>query len=220
MPDSKESRDGERADQVNEGYPWSWPKPIPENGRIACPFVRQTLRMAEGMAMRRFARFHDKSDRVCDAVSVAWEMATNETNRKNGSPGTIAAFAVKRVVSQRHFPTSERGIEHPRPRTRAAACWRRLHEGMKDGLCVDPGGLAALHVDVETWLGTLTERRREVALLLASGHTTKEIAERSGCTTNAVRMIRMALRKSFEAFTGQSVACATAASLDGNETAD
>jgi DNA-binding CsgD family transcriptional regulator len=50
------------------------------------------------------------------------------------------------------------------------------------------------------WLSSLTKRRRDVAELLATGHTTKEIAELSGCTTNAVRMIRMALRHSFQAY--------------------
>ena len=168
---------------------------------MPCPFVRDTLRMAEALARRRFGGGGDAEEMVCDAVSTAWEMARNPRNRKRGHPGTIALFAVRRVACGRQFTESLRSIEVKRRGDRPQAIRKPFFaENTPRAGTSTPAEAAVFSLDFEAWLDTLTARKREVALLLATGHTTKEIANKSRCTTNAVRMIRMALRRSYEAF--------------------
>lgn len=182
-------------------YPWSWPWPLPAGAEIACPFVRSALRVAEALACRRFYFHRDYEELVCDAVSVAWELAVRERSQKRGHPGSVAAFAVKRVASGLQFPLSERDLRHPTPRSRPLPLKLEFDTNIsKNEERTCPVEQARLRIDFSAWLRSLTARQREVAESLATRHTVREIAERSGCTTNAVRMMRMALRRSYQAF--------------------
>jgi hypothetical protein len=203
MPSRTESHTGQSEDAYADGYPWSWPKPVPAGSEIHCLFTRDALRIAEALASRRFAGHPDRDERICDAVSCAWELTQQETYRQHGHPGSVAAFAVNRVAVARHFHESQTSIDHRCPQdrepTRRCSFFERV-TGDKEA--PSPRDAAIFRIDLLAWLGTLTSRQREVAILFATGHTTSEIADRSGCTTNAIRMIRMALRRRYEAFTG------------------
>ncbi|MCA9078021.1 MAG: sigma-70 family RNA polymerase sigma factor [Planctomycetaceae bacterium] len=191
---------GNEDEIVTDEYPWSWPRPIPENSQVECELTRNTLRIAEAIAMKRFVYHPQREELVQDAVSHAWELSHQPTYRQRGTAGSIAAFAVKHVAVGRHFTQSQTSIDHPRP----TGSDRPRRTGLFDHLTKDrttnPSHSAEIRIDLQAWLDTLTPRQREVAHLLATGHTTREIAEQSGCTTNAVRMLRAVLRERYEEF--------------------
>ncbi len=141
-----------------------------------------------------------------DTVSQAWELVQQPTYRKRGHPGSIAAIAVKRVVSGRHFAESTISMHHPHPQHPRHQHRRPLWDQLGSETTVLPQEGIVIRLDLRDWLDTLTARQREVALLLATGHTTREIADRSECTTNAVRMIRSVLRQRYEEFIGEPLA--------------
>jgi DNA-directed RNA polymerase specialized sigma24 family protein len=156
--------------------------------------------MAEALSRRYFSREANADELTADAVSVAWEMAQNESNRERGHPGTIALFAVKRVACGRHHGESVRSIDAHVNGIRRSLRRGFFEQALPEGRRSSPATAAAFSLDFQAWLTTLTRRQREVALLLAEGHTMKEIATESQCTTNAVRMIRMQLCRSYKAF--------------------
>ena len=65
------------------------------NRRSGPATLRYTRVTAEALGMKRFAGNAERDELVNDAVSVAWEMAMNARNRRNGHPGTVATFAVR-----------------------------------------------------------------------------------------------------------------------------
>lgn len=60
-----------------------------------------------------------------------------------------------------------------------------------------PADVAALRVDLETWLETLSQRDREIALLLGAGERTFEVAERFGISRGRVSQLRRKFAKSW-----------------------
>jgi hypothetical protein len=63
-----------------------------------------------------------------------------------------------------------------------------------------PADAAGFKIDFECWLGTLTERRRKTAMLLAAGHGTGEVARAIGITAPAVSQARASLESNWNAF--------------------
>jgi hypothetical protein len=187
MPSRTESHTGQSEDAYADGYPWSWPRPVPEGSEVHCPFTRDALRIAEALAGSRFAHHPDHDDLICDAVSTAWELAQQPSYRERGHPCSVAAFAIRRVAVGRQFPESEKSIDHRYPQDRKPSRRRTFYERVTgEREPSRPAERAVFRIDLLAWLGTLTQRQREVALLLSTGHTTSEIAERSGCTSNDV----------------------------------
>lgn len=200
MPLSLDASTGNDVDSIADGYPWSWPRPVPAGSQVECELTRNTLRIAEAIAMKRFVYHPQREDLVQDAVSHAWELAQQPTYRQRGTAGSIAAFAVKHVAVGRHFVQSQTSVDHPRPTGTDLPRRTGLFDHLTTNRTTNPSHATEIRVDLAAWLDTLTPRQREVALLLATGHTTREIADQSGCTTNAIRMLRAVLRQRYEEF--------------------
>jgi hypothetical protein len=63
---------------------------------------------------------------------------------------------------------------------------------------------AAFRVDTSAWLGTLTDRDRQIAIDLAEGFTTSEVAKRHGVSPARVSQLRLEFRASYREFLGEA----------------
>ena len=63
-----------------------------------------------------------------------------------------------------------------------------------------PATHAAFLIDFHDWLGRLSERRRQSALLLAEGFGTNEVAQKVGVTPAAISQARTALERNWKEF--------------------
>jgi hypothetical protein len=69
-----------------------------------------------------------------------------------------------------------------------------------------PATHAAFLIDFQDWLGRLSERRRQSALLLAEGFGTKEVSQQLGVSPAAISQARTALEKDWIEFQADPVA--------------
>jgi len=63
-----------------------------------------------------------------------------------------------------------------------------------------PAETAAARIDVGEWLSGMTDRRRQIAEMLAAGHSTSEAAERFQITCGRISQLRRQLERSWHAF--------------------
>jgi hypothetical protein len=81
-------------------------------------------------------------------------------------------------------------------------CWEQI---LIEDKRATPAEVAACRIDFAEWLHRLTARLRKIALALASGETTKGVAEQFGLSPARISQLREWLKKSWEAFQGESV---------------
>ena len=67
-----------------------------------------------------------------------------------------------------------------------------------------PAEIAICRIDFAEWLRRLTARLRKIALALASGETTKGVAEQFGLSPARISQLREWLKKSWDAFHGEA----------------
>lgn len=159
------------------------------------------LQLTRCLASRRFAGRWDREDRVNDSVSVAWEFA----QQGRGTPATVAFFAIRRVVSHGQFSRSRRSIDHTQP----GRTIQRTGDYAVAAGEPDPARLAVMRVDFEAWLDQLPSRLQRVAMLLATGLNTVDVAQIIGCTRGNISGIRKQLIADYSLFhdtTAESVA--------------
>jgi hypothetical protein len=81
-------------------------------------------------------------------------------------------------------------------------CWQQI---LIEDKRATPADVAACRIDFAEWLRRLTARLRKIALALASGETTKGVAEQFGLSPARISQLREWLKKSWEAFQGEAV---------------
>jgi len=147
--------------------------------------IDHILQITRCLARRRFSGEWDKEDRVNDSVSRAWEIA----KLGRGTPATVAYFAIRNVASNGQFSRSRRSIDHTQPGQTAT----RTGDCIASSVEPDPATLAVIKVDFEAWLDQLPNRLQRVAILLATGLNTVDIARIIGCTRGNISGIRKQL---------------------------
>lgn len=88
-------------------------------------------------------------------------------------------------------------VERLDGRDEATGLWREFL--VEDRTCT-PAELAASRIDYPAWLRTLSCRHREIALALADGGTTRDVARRFGLCPARVSQLRNELKCSWEQF--------------------
>lgn len=164
---------------------------------------RQTLidtviELAERFARRAFAADPDRADLIEDAKSKAWEFGL--TAPLDAPPPRIAEFAVRHVRRRRQFRWSIRTVDHPHNRESHPRVGLDPSHLARVG--EDPYLLTQAKLDVGDWFATLGTMHRTVAMLLASGHGTGEVAALIGRSAARVSQIREELRRSWAEFCG------------------
>jgi hypothetical protein len=123
-------------------------------------------------------------------------------------PTTLVRFAVKRVGSGLQIGCS-------RNRFDVMSRYSRLRSGLRvqsltghttdggwrelvpESTRASPADMAALRVDFAQWLCTLSQRDREIALLLGAGERTFAVAERFQISSGRVSQLRRSFEKSW-----------------------
>lgn len=152
-------------------------------------FAEQSMQLAEQLAQL----WQLTPEQTADAVSYAWEFA----QRGNGTPSTVAYYALRRVKTG--FRNSVRSIDGPPSRTGQQKPKRvgfNLAEYASDES--DPAEAAAFRMDFTDWQADLNHRHRAIADALASGDRTEEVAERFAVSAGRVSQIRRELETSYE----------------------
>ncbi|MCA9050605.1 MAG: hypothetical protein KDA89_17830, partial [Planctomycetaceae bacterium] len=106
------------------------------------------------------------------------------------TPATVAHFAIRRVASNGQFSRARRSIDNnpvgPRPTCRVPNDFHSIST-------VDPAEAATVRLHFDEWMNQLSPRLRRVAMLLATGLNTVEVAEIVGITRGGISMIRREL---------------------------
>jgi hypothetical protein len=80
-------------------------------------------------------------------------------------------------------------------------CWQQV---LIEDKRATPAEVAACRIDFAEWLRRLTARLRKIALALASGETTKGVAEQFGLSPARISQLREWLKKNWEAFQSEA----------------
>jgi hypothetical protein len=83
---------------------------------------------------------------------------------------------------------------------RTEECWNEVL--IEDKTCT-PAELAASRIDVPAWFDTLRPRDRKIALQLAAGERTSDVAERFRLTAGRIAQLRRALHAAWQRFHGE-----------------
>jgi hypothetical protein len=190
---------------------------------LACAHVRfeNWLPSLLRTARRAFRRLREQDLEEAEAATVAaaWS-AWRGLLQRNRDPvevglSAVANFAVKYVKNGRNVGNVGKGRSrldlgsHRAQRITGCKVINLNEAGWltcpkKNGSWT-PAEAASFKIDFESWLGTLTERRRQTAMMLAAGHKTGEVARSIGISAPAVSQARAALEQSWNVFQGAQV---------------
>jgi DNA-binding NarL/FixJ family response regulator len=136
----------------------------------------------------------DRDEKLCDALSVAWEI--HRTAPESVTPLNVAYYALKTVRSSKHQQESTRSILSPKQRAMKPQR-SGLDPDFVGRVGDDPATIAMLRIDFASWRDSLTETQRKLVELLILGETTKDAAEKLGCSAGNVSQYRKRLADSW-----------------------
>lgn len=164
------------------------------------PKVRRLARVAF-----RACRAELREELVAEvtADTCIWFRRLCELGRRHDAhPSVLVRYSVKRIGSgvrvgspQNRYDVSSRICELCFGVRRQSL---QVHDGDSGGWrdmlleCrqSSPADLAASRIDFQTWLGTLSSRDREIALMLATGEETRRVAAHFGLTNGRISQKR------------------------------
>jgi len=175
--------------------------------------------------IRRYAHVafrHLKGDNRDDAVAevvanacVAFARLAKQQRPERGFPSALARFAIMQVCGGRRVGTRfhVRDVYSPRLQKegrRLNRLDRMDHDGWVEAVIEDPRTpvfeQVCFRLDFPLWLSRLTERNRGIALFLAMGHTTRDVAQRFAVSDARISQLRRELYVSWQQFQGDAIA--------------
>ncbi len=204
---------------------------------IDCTLAQLQQRFTDHLPiMRRAITFHlprvakrYRDEFETDVLAACWHAWVGLARRGQDpvvvGPAGIVTNAVRYVQNGRAMGTSKTGrsLDVYRASKRAGVQIMRInqragsvvnegpwHEFLLSDGRVDPATQAAFRIDLPAWLATLSQRKREMALLLAEGYETGSAARELGVTPAAVSISRAALADSWAQFQGEESPSGTA----------
>ena len=127
----------------------------------------------------------------------------------------LALFSIKQVKSGRRMGAKlnikDVSSEHAQM-NKGIAMWRldRYNKRKclwKEAIVEDrrsgPAEIAAMRIDFEAWLATLSRRDRRIAKTLAAGETTGATARKFGVSPSRISHMRTQLRRAWQVFQGE-----------------
>jgi hypothetical protein len=126
------------------------------------------------------------AERVCQGVRNGRKITGQERAKSISNPRTQAI----RGICQQSLPEQDTGTEN-----------HDLLRAIQDERD-SPPDMAAYLIDTKEWLAQLPERKRELAMDMAAGDSTTDLAEKYGMTQGRVSQIRRELVESNRQFHG------------------
>jgi len=160
-----------------------------------------------------------RDERVNDALAHAFVLFARLVRRHRvrlAHPTALARYAVYRVRSRRPIgsrmnsrevmsrATQQRfgfrlvSADMPGPSGRAS--WTEMLSAARRST---PAELAAIRIDFASWLAQLPNRRRQIALCLASGERTSAVAQQYSLSSARISQIRQELSVDWRLFQGE-----------------
>jgi hypothetical protein len=140
--------------------------------------LRKRVRLAHATALARYAAYRVRSGRPIGSRGNSRDVMSRVTQRRFGFRVTSAD------------PGCSAGQLRPT-------------ELLGESRQATPAELAAIRVDFASWLGRLSDRKREIALSLAVGESTGAVAQRFGVSSGRISQIRLELAARWRQFQGE-----------------
>jgi RNA polymerase sigma factor (sigma-70 family) len=171
-------------------------------------------------ANRAFCRLtaEAREDAIQEAIAnclVAFVRLTQQGKADAAYSSVLVGYAVKhyfagrRVGNQRRrrdvYSRSGGDLRHIGSPGQQHGGWREQIVENRNASVAD---LAAFRLDFPCWLQSLPSRDRRIALLLADGESTKEVARRFQLSPGRVSQLRRKLAEDWSAFHGENVEAA------------
>ncbi len=145
---------------------------------------------------------------------VAFARLVERGQAERASPSPLARFAIAQIRTGRRVGSRLRigdALSHYAQRRKGFRVERldhcdedgRWQEVLVEDRRAGPADVAASRIDFSEWLRRLSARLRKIALALAAGETTTEVARRFGLTASRISQLRQWLKRSWEAFQGE-----------------
>ena len=161
-----------------------------------------------------------KEEAAAEAVALSWAWHLRLAERGKDAaqfPSAIAKFAARAVRSGRRLAGMDRAdVLSPQARQRHRFAVGKLPDcSALDGSPLEealhdtrsrPADLAALRIDLPCWLATLGTRDRRLALDMALGYRTRELAAAYRLSAARISQLRRRFEQSWRQFQGESPA--------------
>jgi hypothetical protein len=184
------------------------------------PFSWQSQFMALLPAIERHAQRAFRNDPVAEreegvqstivSAMVAYARLVERGRAHLAFPTPLANYGVRHHRSGRRVGGRQNCRDlmspvHPRDggdilNLKPSGEWK---EAVLEDRRITPAELAAIRIDFEAWLATLSHRDRCLANFLASGEDTSAAAQRFRLTPGRISQLRRKLRRAWEKFTGE-----------------
>lgn len=177
------------------------------------------LPQIQRQASRSFRRLNPelREDRIAEAVALAFEMFVRLIER--GQPELayatpLADYAVRRVKAGRQCGTSlnvgDISSRHCQRKTgirswsihrrkRDTGDWREM---VVEDRHTGPDEVASTRIDFREWLSTLSGKEREIAELLSTGESTREVAQQHQLSPGRISQLRRKFQSTWNEFQG------------------
>jgi hypothetical protein len=194
------------------------PGPVPGAWHPAFLAMLPAIRRAVGTAFRHLHGDH-RDEAVQEAVANACAAFARLFERgcpERAFPSVLARFAVAQVREGRSIgtPLNIRDVSSPYARRRKRCVVERLdrfdgEQGHWEEAVVEDSRTAVaeqawFRIDFPEWLSRLSSRDRRIAEALSVGHTTGDVARRSGVSAGRVAQLRRELHDSWRRFHGEA----------------
>ena len=161
-------------------------------------FVQAAIEAARVLALRKFARDSDRDGKVADAMYYAWKNAA--TAPPGVTVGMVLNLSFKHAFGYRGLGLSVRSIEHPRNNLKRDP-ESALHVENHFRVGENPAVIVQVRLDFLAWLDSLSPRNAAIALDLAMGRETCEVAQDFHVSPARVSQLRRELWASWRDFT-------------------
>ena len=144
-----------------------------------------------------FARLVERgqADRAAPSPLARFAIAQIRVGRQVGNRLRIREVLSKYAQHQKGFQVER--LDHF---SEEKGCWEEV---LVEDRRATPADVAACRIDFSEWLRRLTARLRKIALALAAGETTTEVAKKFNLTAARISQLRQWLKRSWEAFQGE-----------------
>lgn len=185
----------------------------------------QSLFVAMMPAIVRHLRFafrklqpEQRQEHIAEALAYTWQAFARlaELGKVElAYASALARFGVARIRVGRRVAGrwTRNDVLSPHARHRGGYQIERLdridseettwQEAVVEDRTAGPAEIAATRIDFAEWLGTLSSRNRRIALLLAQGEQTGEVADKEGVSPGRISQIRRELQVSWAEFQGE-----------------
>ena len=173
--------------------------PDPSLDALQAAFLAQVLPrvLTHGRVYFRHLRCpHQRADAVAEMVALAWRWHLRLAERGKDAaqfPTAIATFAARAVRSGRRLAGMDRAKDVLSPLA-------QQRTGFAVGKLPD---CSALRLDLPRWLATLGTRDRRIALDMALGYRTQELAAAYRLSAPRISQLRRQLHQSWQQFQGE-----------------